>query len=192
MDFLMPTLAIKREVLRTASRIYSRHAPYLKLFFTTAAGEMLAIERSGEFSTWQRYQASTGLYRALLFLRGIQTSEAAANSSDWPGPLPKNLWKKLQTEDCNKKPPMVHCRHISTSHHIWAVCTAQFKLQGSFSLPPLPQDWWLLLAAVTRPLVCIRFPYIRKNAFLTAWAGFCFTWRKSSNKKSSETPWPEL
>lgn len=133
-----------------------------------------------------------GSIRLLFFWEDLRAQKLLQRAVTGLVPLPNNPQRVSQIENHNQQLPLVHCRCISTLSHTWALCTAQFKLQGSFSLRPLPWDWWFLLPAMTWPLVCVRVPYTRKNAFLSAWAGFCFTWRESSSKKSPETPWPEL
>lgn len=129
----------------------------------------------------QDYPANTRFYHALLFLRGIQSSDVAEKSSSWLGPLPNNPGGKkaanlkLQWEACcgvlqiclNFTTSQLHVQHSS-------------KLHRSFSLWSLPQNWWFLWGVMTLPLVCIRILDTRKNVSLTAWAGFCFTWSKSS------------
>lgn len=114
----MPTLAIKREVLGTASRIQSRHA--LCLIFTRAAGEMLVMERRTEGNSAhdiaiKRAQGCIGLFPSRGEFRAQKLLQTAATGLVLFQIIHE---KRLQTENCNKKLPTVHCRHISTSHRI--------------------------------------------------------------------------
>lgn len=95
-----------------------------------AAGEMLVREcHSAQGSVFKETQGCFGL------LNGIQSSEVAGMSSAWPSPLPKNPRKNSQAANCNRKLPVVHYRHISTSHLIQATRTAQLSSLSPHLLP---------------------------------------------------------
>lgn len=145
-----------------------------------AAGEMLVREWiPSQGRVFKETQGCFGL------LRRIQSSEVAGTSSVWPSLLPNDARKSLQAANCN-------CGAFQTDFYL-IPHPSSMQSSAQLSAPISSPELMIPLGSQDTATGLHRLLQTDKNAFLTAWAGFCSTWReKNRHPKPAADPWPEL